>query len=325
MHFLQVNSLCKREKGYLVVNTISFSQLQGQRIAIAGETGSGKSTLLKMIAAQVQPDGGEILFREKQVRGPLEKLLPGHPGIAYLAQQSDLPHFLKVEQVLAYVNQLPEEEAKKLYEICRISHLVRRKTDQLSGGEKQRIALARLLVTSPQLLLLDEPFSNLDIVHKNVLKKVIRDIGEQLNITCILVSHDPQDTLPWADEIMIMKDGVIVQQGSSRTIYTQPANEYVAGLFGKYNLVDEETLQLFTQSKSITQQGKKVFLRPEQIHVSSNEGVKATIKTMLYLGNSYELELLVNDQLLTVQSFEPGLQAGDVVNIELEKTDYWYL
>jgi ABC-type Fe3+/spermidine/putrescine transport system ATPase subunit len=255
----------------------------------------------------------------------LEKLLPGHPGIAYLAQQSDLPHFLKVEQVLAYVNQLPEEEAKKLYEICRISHLVRRKTDQLSGGEKQRIALARLLVTSPQLLLLDEPFSNLDLVHKNVLKKVIKDIGEQLNITCILVSHDPQDTLPWADEIMVMKDGVIVQQGSSRTIYTQPVNEYVAGLFGKYNLVGQETLQLFTQRKSLTQQGKKVFLRPEQIHISSNEAVKATIKTMLYLGNSYELELLVNDQLFTVQSFQPGLQAGDEVNIELEKGDYWYL
>jgi ABC-type Fe3+/spermidine/putrescine transport system ATPase subunit len=298
MHFLQVNNLCKREKGYLVVNSISFNQLQAQRIAIAGETGSGKSTLLKMIAAQVQPDAGEIFFREKRVLGPLEKLLPGHPGIAYLAQQSDLPHFLKVEQVLDYVNQLPEADAKKLYEICRISHLVRRKTDQLSGGEKQRIALARLLVTSPQLLLLDEPFSNLDLVHKNILKKVIRDIGEQLNITCMLVSHDPQDTLPWADEILVMKDGVVVQQDNPRTIYTQPVNEYVAGLFGKYNLVEEETLQLFTQNMSITQQGKRVFIRPEQICIVNNEAVKATIKTILYLGNSYELELVVNDQLL---------------------------
>jgi iron(III) transport system ATP-binding protein len=161
----------------------------------------------------------------------------GHPHVAYLSQQFDLPKFLRVEQVLDYVNSLSVNEAASIFSVCRIDHLLQRKTDQLSGGERQRIAIARLLVGRPTLLLLDEPFTNLDMVMKSLLKKVIDDIGKKLRITCIMVSHDPEDSLAWADEIMVLKNGKVIQQGTPHSIYREPVNEYVAGLFGAYNLI----------------------------------------------------------------------------------------
>src|SRR5690606_10088497 len=100
-------------------------------------------------------------------------------------------------------NVLSDESAQIVFEVCRISHLLGRKTDQLSGGERQRIAIARLLVSAPDLLLLDEPYSNLDVAYKRILQDVIRDIGRKLKISCILVSHDPADTLSWASKILV--------------------------------------------------------------------------------------------------------------------------
>ncbi|HEY8968242.1 MAG TPA: ATP-binding cassette domain-containing protein, partial [Puia sp.] len=137
---------------------------KGWRMAVAGETGSGKTSLLKTIAGLMP--GGRVFFEGQRVLGPLEKLIPGHPGIAYLSQQFELPQHLRIEQVLEYANELPEEEAQELFRVCQIDHLMKRKTHQLSGGERQRIALAKLLIAAPRLLLLDEPFSNLDMIHK---------------------------------------------------------------------------------------------------------------------------------------------------------------
>ena len=147
-------------------------------------------------------------------------------------------NFFVLNRSLAYSNNLSQEEAATLFAVCEISHLLERKTDELSGGERQRIALAKLLITSPQLLLLDEPYSNLDMVHRNTLKGVLEKICKHLKITCILVSHEPSDVLSWADKIIVMKDGQIVQKDSSEKIYRKPANEYVAGLFGNYNLIN---------------------------------------------------------------------------------------
>src|ERR1700722_3033857 len=201
---------------------ISFSQQRGQKLAVAGATGSGKSTLLKMIAGLVQPDEGVILFDGLRVSGPAETLVPGHPDIAYLSQDFELRNNYRVDEVLSYANELTEEEAGLLYAICRIDHLLRRRTDQLSGGERQRIALARLLVRPPKLLLLDEPYSNLDRVHKEILRSVIGDIADSMGISCILVSHDPQDILSWADEILVLNGGRLIQKASPERVYRQP-------------------------------------------------------------------------------------------------------
>ena len=207
MALLQLLNVSRKESGIAAVEKISFTQQRLQKIAIAGETGSGKTTLLKLIAGLIQPTSGEIKFEGKRVEGPLEKLLPGHPQIAYLSQHFELRNNYRVEEELEAKNLLTEIEADTIYKVCRIQHLLKRKTDQLSGGERQRIVLARLLTTSPELLLLDEPFSNLDAVHKNIIKDVINDISVQMNITCIMVSHDAPDILSWAERILVMKDG----------------------------------------------------------------------------------------------------------------------
>lgn len=239
MEFLQV-----------ALKNIGFTLRKGQRLAIAGETGSGKSTLLKIIAGlatprtdqlapgkvPLTPAEGAVYFEGVKVAGPLERLIPGQPGIAYLSQHFELWHNYRVEEVLNYSNDLSPEEAASLYRLCHIEHLLQRRTDQLSGGERQRIALARLLVHPPRLILLDEPFSNLDMIHKRTLKKVIRDIGQKFDITTILVSHDPYDILSWAEEIIILKEGRVLQRGTPLEVYGQPHDEYVAGLLGDYTL-----------------------------------------------------------------------------------------
>src|SRR6187549_1219231 len=225
MTILKLSNVGKQIDNAWVVKDFSFTQKKNQKIVIAGETGSGKSTLLKMIGGLVQPDAGTIFFEDKTVEGPNEKLVAGHSEIAYLSQHFELPKFLRVEQVLEYANSLSAKESSSIYRICQINHLLQRKTDQLSGGEKQRIAIARLLISKPKLLLLDEPFSNLDMVLRDVLKSVIDSITRKLRITCMLVSHDTVDSLSWADEIVVMRDGTLVQQGSPEEIYKNPINE----------------------------------------------------------------------------------------------------
>lgn len=272
---------------------------KGWKMAVAGETGSGKTSLLKTIAGLMP--GGRVFFEGQRVLGPLEKLIPGHPGIAYLSQQFELPQHLRIEQVLEYANELPEEEARELFRVCQIDHLMKRKTHQLSGGERQRIALAKLLIASPRLLLLDEPFSNLDMIHKEVLKSVIRDIGRKLDITCMLVSHDPLDTLSWADEILVLRDGKVVQQGPPMQVYQAPVDEYVAGLFGKYNLIDGR------------------IVRPEQIALFSTMqpgALRGRIETVSFWGSFYETVVLTDSGLrLMVRVWERGLTTGEIVYV----------
>ena len=227
MEFLQV-----------ALKHIRFTQRKGRHLAIAGETGSGKSTLLKIIAGLAPAGEGRVFFEGVRVAGPSERLIPGQPGIAYLSQYFELWHHYRVEEVLSYRNDLGAADAADLYRLCHIDHLLDRRTDQLSGGERQRIALARLLVQSPRLLLLDEPFSNLDLNHKRLLKSVIRNSTAKYGITCTLVSHDPYDTLRWADELIILRDGKLHQQGPPREVYFQPKDEYSAGLLGEYAVAD---------------------------------------------------------------------------------------
>jgi len=313
MCLLKVSGISKLEGGSLVLTDVGFTQERLQKVAIAGETGSGKSTLLKIIAGLVQPASGIIMFENKRVEGPEEKLMPGHKGIVYLSQQFELPNNYKVDEVLHYENKLPEDEAETIYEVCRIKPLMKRRTDQLSGGERQRIAIARLLITAPKLLLLDEPYSNLDMIHKNILKMVIRDIGERLEITSILISHDPLDLLSWADEIMVMKDGEIVQKGTPAEVYRHPVNEYVAGLFGKYNLINSRQYQdgLKTDGGEIKH---PVFIRPEDIKIVPGKHVlKGTVKEVVFLGNSYEIELIVADDLITIKTEHTHYCQGDTV------------
>jgi ABC-type sugar transport system ATPase subunit len=317
MTLLTVSNVSKQLENNTVLSNINFSQKKLQKLAIAGETGSGKSTLLKIIAGLIQRDEGAVLFSGNAVPGPDEKLVPGHDDIAYLSQHFELQKFLRVEQVLSYANTLTDEYAAMLYEVCRISHLMKRRTDELSGGERQRIGLARLLIGAPKLLLLDEPFTNLDIIHKNILKAVIDDVGKKLKITCILVSHDPADTLSWADKIVVLKDGHVVQQGTAEKIYHKPANEYVAGLFGKYIVLSKGLQDAFFKRKSPTK--KQTTFRPENFAISKSKAktISGRISAIVFFGSHYEIEINVNQELITVISGKGNYQVGKKVNVAL--------
>ena len=315
MSLLRVNSVSKQIAEKTIVNNISFEQLPLQKIAIVGETGSGKSTLLKMIAGWIQPDAGELFLEAQRIKGPDEKLIPGQKEIAYLSQHFELRNAYRVEELLSYANTLTELEAANLFEVCKIDHLLKRKTDQLSGGERQRIAIARLLISAPKLLLLDEPFSNLDLIHKNVLKTVIREIGERLQITCLMVSHDPHDILAWADEIIILKAGNIIQQGTPQEVYHHPIDAYAAGLLGNYQLCTPALEKLFELSPNTHQQP---FLRPEYFKiVAEGAGIKAVIDRIFFFGGWSELQITIADTQITLKTMETSYQKGDTVFLQL--------
>ena len=319
MPLLQVQHIAKQLMGEVLINNISFEQEANEKIAISGESGAGKTTLLKMIAGLLQLDSGTILFNGKKVTGSQDKLLPGHPQIAYLSQHFELQNNYRVEELIWFENKMPETAATTLFEICEIYHLLHRKTDQLSGGEKQRIALCMLLVKSPLLLILDEPFSNLDPIHTNTLKKVLEDITARLQITCLLTSHSPQDTLPWADKILVMKDGQIIQQGSPEDIYNRPQNEYVAAMFGSYNLIMQKDLALFSNIQSIEKKGQDIIIWPEHFHIvdTTENAVRGIVEKISFLGNSYEVELLVEDVKIIAKCNRMDACKGDEVFVTI--------
>ena len=308
MALLAVKGISKKQNDQWIVKDISFTQEPLEKIAIAGATGSGKTSLLKMIAGLLQPDEGELRLDERKVIGPNDQLIPGHKKIAYLSQHFELRNNYRVHELLEMNNKIDEAIAEKIYAVCQISHLLQRKTDALSGGERQRIVLAGLLTTSPELLLLDEPFSNLDMMHKNVIKSVIADIGTQLSITCIMVSHDAADILSWADRILVMKDGEIIQDGTPKAVYHQPVNEYAAGLFGAYNLMND-----------LSGNGKQVILRPEQFVITSeNNGlVTGEVKKKTFLGNHYMLDVATSTGLIQVRINDDAVKAGDRVYLKI--------
>jgi ABC-type sugar transport system ATPase subunit len=327
MSLLKLSSISKKVNNDFVLCGINFSQRKYQKIVLAGETGSGKSTLLKIIAGLAQPDEGEVRFENSIVKGPAETLVPGHPHIAYLSQDFELPKSLRVEQILSHENLLPDHEAEALYKTCRIIHLLSRRTDQLSGGERQRIALAKLLISMPRLLLLDEPFSNLDMVLKETLKSVLQDVMESLRITCILVSHDPLDSLSWADKIIVMREGKILQEGTPEKIYQRPVNEYVAGLLGKYNVIPAGKAKLFSAWSRHLPARKNIMIRPESLKLvrSRRKAVAGKILRLNFFGSYSEVEVSLPGIIMTVRSESKNLKVGGRVYVTCVSTGAWPL
>jgi ABC-type sulfate/molybdate transport systems ATPase subunit len=294
MNVLSVSNLFSEELlGNFALEDINFTQKRFQKIALIGETGSGKSTLLKTIAGFIQPKSGTILFDGKKVMGPDWQLVAGEKGIAYLSQHFELRNNYRMEELLMYANELTQEEANELYKICRIDHLMKRNSYELSGGEKQRIALARLLVSKPRLLILDEPYSNLDLIHRNILKQVVEDVCTRFEITCIMTSHEPADVLPWADEILVLQNGKIIQKGTTGVVYKKPVSEYAAGLLGNYNLIENK------------------IIRPENIFITKEKAIPAKIVALRFMGSYNELDIATAGNLLKAKTGDLSLKIND--------------
>ena len=193
---------------------------QGEQICIIGESGGGKSTLLKIIYGLLQIKTGEVYWNENQIMGPLYNLVPGEPYMKYLSQDFDLMPFTTVfENVSQYLSALePEllkERTTKLLDMVEMTSFANTKVRYLSGGQQQRVAIARVLAQEPKVLLLDEPFSHIDNFRKNSLRRNLFAYFRKQNITVLTATHDHKDMLPYADQVIVLRDHKIIAKDQS--------------------------------------------------------------------------------------------------------------
>ncbi len=241
MRFVSLKNVNKQYKGNNKKSVTDFNLdiEKGEFIAFVGPSGCGKSTTLRMIAGFEEVTEGKIEIDDKVVND----LLPRDRGIAMVFQNYALfPHMNVIENIgygLKYTSLKKKEqldEAIKYLKIVGLEGYEKIAIQNLSGGQQQRVALARALVLKPKILLLDEPFSNLDVKLKVNMREELKYLQKKLKITMIFVTHDQEEALSISDKIVVMKDGEIVQIGSPEEIYYSPANDYVADFIGKINI-----------------------------------------------------------------------------------------
>jgi iron(III) transport system ATP-binding protein len=326
--FLKINAISKTINGSLAVDDVSVSFTTQKKIAIVGETGSGKSTLLKLIGGLEQLDAGSIWYNQKKIKGSLEQLIPGHPKIAYLSQHFELPNNYQVFDVLDFINQLSEEEKERLYDICDIRPFLQRWTDELSGGERQRVALVKTLLTAPELLLLDEPFSNLDLYSKQKMTDLINSIYSELNVRIIMVSHDATDVMAWAEEIYIFKHGKIIQYGNPAYLFHHPLNEYCANLLGDCLIAETQLLPFISTPQSVDN-NKKILLRASYFSITQNREehtMNGVITKMVYKGNYYLFHVLSNGHTFHIMCIESNNhQVGKEIEFYFNRENVHFL
>src|SRR5574343_205613 len=206
---------------------IDFSIQEGTNLALIGESGCGKSTLLKIIYGLFDCDEGVLFWKENQILGPKYHLVPGMPFMKYLAQDFDLMLFITVgENVGKFLsNFYPEEKQRRideLLDLVEMSEYKQVKAKFLSGGQMQRVALARVLAQEPEVLLLDESFSHIDNFRKNTLRRKIFKYLKEKSITTIIATHDVNDVLSFSDEVVVLKQGKIIDLGTTIQIYQRP-------------------------------------------------------------------------------------------------------
>jgi ABC-type Fe3+/spermidine/putrescine transport system ATPase subunit len=236
--FLQASSVSKTYPGKEAsgIKNTDLTINRGGITAIIGESGSGKSTLLKLLFGLLSPDTGEVQFKGERIWGPGEKLIPGHDAMKMVTQQTDdLNLYAKVWDNIA--SMLPhtdlkakQEKTEKMLGQLKMTSLADKRVVDLSGGEKQRVAIARALIVNPEILLLDEPFNQVDTSFREGLQHDIRRIVKETGLTVIIVSHDPAEVLSMADELLVLKNGEILESGDPKTMYQKPENLYTAKL-----------------------------------------------------------------------------------------------
>lgn len=241
------------------VSNITFDINPGEIVAILGESGSGKSTLLKCIYGLLKVDAGQVLFNGKRVFGPDELLIPGHKDMKMVTQDFSLNIYAKVyDNIAAMLNnkdvKAKQQKTDEMMAHLNIAQLRDKKIIELSGGEQQRVAIAKALISDTSVLLLDEPFSQVDAVLKNQLRADIKRIVAETGVTVIMVSHDPADALFLADQLLLIKDGQLLQKGNPAFIYNHPEHPYTAQLLGNANILtaaDAARLGLPAKGKTV--------------------------------------------------------------------------
>lgn len=324
---LEVERLHKQYAGNSeeAVNGLSFNLQEGEILAVVGESASGKSTLLRLIAGLEEPDAGSIRLQGKEIERPSQKLIPGHPDIRMAFQDYRLSPNISVRQNIAYALRTYDKtyqlkRTNQLLEACRLTGVESKLPRELSGGEQQRVAMARAIADEPVLLLLDEPFSNLDTLLKNQLKNEIAEVIRDFNTTAIFVTHDSTDALSMADRIGVMQKGKFLQLDTPREVYECPQNAYVARFFGNANVLPAEWFKQYNGIQSIHPLFWIGMLRAEDIHVCEphETNLQGHIVRVTYAGAYSMLEVKVNHLHLLVQSRLTNPKVGDVISLKLD-------
>ena len=306
---LKVNNVIFSYSLEKTIHKTSFSIEKGKNLAIIGESGCGKSTLLKLIYGLYDVDEGEIFWDETPVLGPKYNLIPGMDCMKYLAQDFDLMPFITVsENVGKYLSNIykdkKQQRINELLEIVEMTEYSQVKAKYLSGGQMQRVALARVLALEPEVLLLDEPFSHIDNFRKNSLRRRLFAYTKERQITTLIATHDSTDVLSFSDEVLIMKEGQIVQKGIPETIYKNPTSKYIGSLFGDVN--------------EIMVDGVCHLAYPHQLRIASESDFKVIVHQCFYRGNNYLIEAKYGNQLVYFES-QNNLEINKEVSLELVK------
>lgn len=293
---------------------ISFDIKEGEIVAIIGESGSGKSTLLKSIYGLLKVDTGEVLFNGKRVLGPDEQLIPGHKGMKMVTQDFSLNIYAKVYDNIASMLSNTDVRSKnektvQMMEHLHIGHLREKRITELSGGEQQRVAIAKALVSDTRMLLLDEPFSQVDALLKNQLRADLKRIATETGVTILMVSHDPADGLFLADKLLLVRDGKLLQQGNPRAIYNHPENVYTAQLLGNANVITAADAARI----GLKSDGKQVVFYPEWVDLSATSGGHEFRVHDVYYKGFYE-ELLLERNGVRIRAIQLNNSEGHKKN-----------
>lgn len=281
----------------VVIEDVSFVIKKGENIAIIGESGCGKSTLLKLIYGLYDLDKGVISYKDKIILGPKYNLIPGEDYIKYLAQDFDLMPYISVEEnVGKFLSNIYRDKKKarvqELLEMVEMTEFAKVKAKYLSGGQQQRVALARVLALEPEILLLDEPFSQIDTFRKNALRRNLFRYLKEKQITCIIATHDSTDALSFSDETIVMKDGKILAKNAPKELFKNPSDRYVASLFGEIN-----ELKL-SQLNSAEQEDKTILVYPHQLKANENGVLNVIVKQSYFKGTHYLIESVFENTVL---------------------------
>jgi sulfate/thiosulfate transport system ATP-binding protein len=280
---IEAQSVTKRFGDFLAVDDVSMSVPTGSLTALLGPSGSGKSTLLRVISGLEQPDAGRVTIEGSDVTG----LPPQRRGIGFVFQHYAAFKHMTVHKNVAFgleIRRRPRAEIKarveELLDLVQLTGLAKRYPAQLSGGQRQRMALARALAVEPTVLLLDEPFGALDARVRKELRAWLRRLHDEVHVTTVFVTHDQEEAMEIADQIVLMNQGRVEQTGTARDLYEQPANEFVMSFIGPVSHFGEE------------------LVRPHDIDVRrepNGSAERATVERVVHLGFEVRADLALDD------------------------------
>ena len=329
--YVELKNISKKFGDFKASDNVNFKIEQGKLIGLLGPSGSGKTTILRMIAGLESPDEGDIIINGVKVND----IEPGKRGIGFVFQSYALFRHMTVYDNIAFglrIQKAKKEDINKkvteLIELIGLKGLEKRYPSQLSGGQRQRVAFARALAPNPQLLLLDEPFAAIDAKVRKELRRWLKQTISKLGITSIFVTHDQEEAVEVADEIIITNKGQIEQKGSPIEIYKNPQTPFVAQFIGESNLIDD-----YTKLKGFEVEEKKketkAILRPEFIEIAKNDkeiltplaAEKGIVKDIAFRGNNIQIDVQVGDEILNgYRSLEQEpLNIGDEVLVLIHK------